>query len=109
MAINEHSPKIIIGNQNIDRNNHIKALPTNFQGRGEVKGYSFTQISKTDKAFIYEVSSDGSKHYEVFKRFVNKRFACESYPTSRGFGIYAWTCMTLEAALKKFAELNGCD
>jgi len=87
----------------------ITPLQNCFFGRGEVSGYKFTQISKTDKAFIYEVSSGGSKHYEVFKRFVNKRFACESYPTSKAFGIWAWTCMTLEAALNKFAELNGCD
>jgi hypothetical protein len=84
----------------------MKPLEKNFIGFGEVKGYKFTQISKTDKAFIYEVSSGGSKHYEVFKRIVNKRFVCESYPTSNAFGIWAWTYMSLEATTNKFYKLN---
>lgn len=86
-----------------------KPLPKQFKGRGEVKGYTFSQISKTDKAFIYEVSSGNTKHYEVFKRIINKRHGCISYPRSKSFGISAWTCMTLESANKKFDELNSCD
>ena len=93
----ENSAKLPLG---------ITPLKKYFEGRGEVKGYLFSQISKTDKAFIYEVSSGNTKHYEVFKRILNKRFACESYPTSKAFGIWAWTHMTIEAAIKKFDELN---
>lgn len=89
--------------------NNYKSLPTHFQGRGEVKGYTFTQISKTDKAFIYEVSSGNSKHYEVFLKKINTLYKCESYPTSKAFGLWAWTKMTLEAANQKFEELNSCD
>jgi len=84
----------------------VKPLPTEIHGRGEVKGYLFNQISKTDKAFIYEVSSGGSKHYEVFLKRINHRYACISYPTSQGFGIWAWTFMDLESAVKKFNRLN---
>ena len=109
MAINEHNAENFSGNQNDDRSNTITTLPTQFQGRGEVKGYIFTQVRKTDKALLYKVSSGDREHYEVLKRIINTRFACESYPTSKAFGIWAWTCMTLEAALNKFAELNGCD
>ena len=87
----------------------IKPLPKQFQGRGEVKGYLFTQIRQTDKAFIYEVSSSGRKHYEVFLKKVNHRFACISYPTSYAGGIWAWTYMSLETAIKKFDELNAND
>lgn len=106
MAINEHNAENFSGNQNVVRPNTITTLPIQFQGRGEVKGYIFTQTYKTDRAFIYEVYSDDSIHYEVFKRLLNKRFACESYPTSKAFGIWAWTCMTLEDALDKLYELN---
>ena len=81
-------------------------LPTQFQGRGEVKGYLFTQLSQTDKAFIYEVSSGDGKHYEVFKRVINRRYVCVSYPTSKGFGFWAWTYMSLDKAEAKFDELN---
>ena len=84
----------------------IKPLPKQFTGKGEVKGYYFTQIRQTDKAFIYEVSHDDSKHYEVFKKVVNRRFACVSFPTSKAFGIWAFTYMSLEKAKKKFNELN---
>ncbi len=88
---------------------HIEPLKKCFFGKGEVRGYKFIQVKKSDKVFIYEVTSDNRKHYEVFKKRVNTRFACESYPTSKGFGIWAYTCMTLERALAKFKELNSCD
>jgi hypothetical protein len=82
----------------------IKELPTEFAGKGEVRGYYFTQIWKSNKAYIYAV--DGGKHYEVFKRKVNRRFSQVSYPNSMSFGIWAWTCRSYENALEKFEELN---
>ena len=85
----------------------MKPLKIQFKGKGEVKGYNFTQISQTDKAFLYEVSSGGGKHYEVFLKRINHRFACISYPSSKGFGIWAWTYMDLESATNKFNELNS--
>ena len=84
----------------------MKPLPKQFHGRGEVKGYLFTQIRQADKAFIYEVSSGNRKHYEVFKKLVNRRYACVSYPTSKAFGIWAWNYMKIKKARKKFDELN---
>ena len=85
----------------------MKPLQKQFHGKGEVKGYLFTQIKQTDKAFIYEVSHDDRKHYEIFKKKINRRFACVSYPTAKAFGIWAFTYMTLEKAEKKFNELNS--
>jgi len=85
----------------------IKPLQKKLAGEGKVKGYDFLQIRQTDKAFIYEVSSGNRKHYEVFKKIVNRRYACVSYPTSKAFGIWAWTYRTLEKAEKKFDELNS--
>ena len=84
----------------------MKNLIKQFHGKGEVKGYLFTQITETNKAFLYEVSSGGRKHYEVFFRKENRRFACISYPTSKTHGIWAWTYMSLEKAEKNFNELN---
>lgn len=84
----------------------MKPLPKHFTGKGEVRGYKFSQISQTDKAFFYEVNSGDSLYYEVFKKYLNTRFACVSYPTSRAFGIWAWSIMSLENAQKKFEELN---
>jgi hypothetical protein len=87
----------------------ITLLKNCFFGKGEVKGYKFTQIQKSDIAFIYEVTSSRRKHYEVFKKKVNNRYNCISYPKSKSFGIWAWTCMTLEVAIAKVNELNSCD
>ena len=84
----------------------MKPLKVQFEGKGEVKGYDFTQIRQTDKAFLYEVSSGGSKHYEVFLKRINRRFACISYPTSKAFGNWAWTYMNLESAFEKLNKLN---
>ncbi len=91
-----------------DENKHgvFKPLKTKFHGRGEVKGYLFTQIRQTDKAYIYEATSGDSKHYEVFLKVINRRYACVSYPTSKAFGTWAWTYMSLEKAEKKYNELN---
>jgi len=87
----------------------MKELSKYFKGRGEVKGYIFKQIVRSHKAYIYEISSEDSsrKHYEVFKKVENRRYNCISYPTSKAFGIWAWTCMSLERAVVKFNELNA--
>ncbi|MGM0409008.1 MAG: hypothetical protein ACQETJ_11445 [Bacteroidota bacterium] len=70
----------------------IKELPKQFNGRGEVKGFKFFLLSKTKQGFCYEVHSNGiNTHYEVFRLKINNRFACVSYPTSKAFGIWAWT------------------
>ncbi|RXP46865.1 hypothetical protein EC396_13370 [Lutibacter sp. HS1-25] len=84
-----------------------KELKKEFLGIGEVKGYKFTQIRQTSQAFIYEVSFGEGKHYEVFKRRINSRFGCVSYPSSKGFGIWAWTYNELDKAIEKFNQLNG--
>jgi len=87
----------------------MKQLAQEFTGIGEVRGFKFTQLRKTNKAFLYEVKTGDQIHYEVFKRVVNKRFACESYPKSKAFGISAFSIMDIGKALKKFNELNSFD
>jgi len=84
----------------------IKPLPKNFAGRGEVKGYEFSLVSKTKWGFLYEVRLDGIiTHYEVFRRKINKWFGRESYPTSKSFGISAWTYNSKEKAMRKLYSL----
>ncbi|WKK66511.1 hypothetical protein [Lutimonas zeaxanthinifaciens] len=85
----------------------MKQLQSNFIGKGEVKGYKFSLLGMTDRAFIYEVNSGGSKHYEVFKKRLNHLFGCISYPTSKAFGIWAWTYNDLRAAIRKYNYLSG--
>ena len=79
----------------------MKELQTEFIGRGQVKGFKFTQKNKTEKGFIYEVNTGSSIHFEVFKRRINKQFNCISYPGSNGFGIWAWSCSDYQSALDR--------
>jgi len=82
----------------------MKQLEIDFEGRGEVKGYHFHQIHADDDGFIYQVTNHESdtNHYEVFKRKENTQFDCISYPSSKTFGIWAWTTQTLDEAFQFF-------
>lgn len=84
----------------------MKQLKKQFIGTGEVKGYKFTQIRYTNRAFLYEINTGHSLYYEVFKKVKNQRFEVISYPSSKYFGIWAWTYSTLEKAIEKFNQLN---
>lgn len=80
-------------------------------GRGEVKGFTFTQICRSNHAYLYEQRDDenGDVTYEVFRRRVNVQFFCESYPKSNGFGdsIYMGKVFqNLDKAKEYFAHLN---
>ena len=84
----------------------LMSLPDCFPGKGEVKEYYFTLVSKTDRGFCYEVSLNGViTHYETFHRKINKRFGNISYPGSNSFGIWAWTFHKREDALEKLRTL----
>jgi len=84
----------------------MRELKTEFDGRGEVKGFKFRQISKTDRGYIYSVDFDGKTHYETFKRVENTRFDTVSYPTSKAFGIWAWSNTDLDKAKKRLKSFN---
>jgi len=76
----------------------IKELETKFIGKGQVRGFVFTQICKTDNGFIYEVDNYGNKYYEVFKKKLNTMYNNISYPTDKAFGIWAFTTYNLDKA-----------
>ena len=93
---------------------NIKMLPDEFVGVGEVKGFLFKKIEENDKFYIFEVSNECHKHYEVIKRVLvscfldfhtkeldpnNKK---ETYPKSNNFGSTGWTYSLLINAQNKF-------
>ena len=84
----------------------MKELEENFIGRGEVRGFIFTQIKKSEYAYVYKVDNGFSVNYEVFFRKENTQFNCISYPSSKAFGIWAWAA-TKNTYLDKFEELNN--
>ena len=79
---------------------NIIPLKKEFVGRGEVKGFNFSQISKTNWGFLYEVNTGHTIYYEVFKKKVNTQYDCVSYPRSKSFGIWAWTTTDIKQANK---------
>ena len=79
----------------------MKELKEYFTGIGQVKGYIFNQIKKTDYAYLYEVKDSNRTHYEVFLRKENTMYDCVSYPTDKAFGKWAWTIMDLQKAINK--------
>jgi len=85
----------------------MKELEKNFMGRGETKGFAFTQLKASNFAYIYMVSDTfGYVWYECFRRKENTQFSTVSYPKQKSFGIWAWTETTLQEAEEKFDEIN---
>lgn len=86
----------------------MRELPMEFVGVGEVRDFKFRQIESTAFGYIYEVvmPESGLRHWEVFRRMENVRFGCVSYPKSKSFGAWAWTCDTLERAREVLASLS---
>lgn len=85
----------------------MKQLKEKFKGRGEVKGFIFTQIKKSEYAYLYEVKEGDFLRYEIFKHVENKHFNCVSYPSSKAFGSWAWTTDSIERAFDIFNDLNN--
>jgi len=100
----------------------MKELSINFDGKGEVRGFAFHQVKKSDKVYIYEVIDSefpSDIHYKVFNRveakerdtikgYVKVHYeAMVIYPGAYAFGITAWTYRNYKLAEKKFEEINN--
>ena len=84
----------------------MRELKEYFSGTGQVRGYIFNQICKTEYGYLYEVKEKDAIHYEVCKRRENTLYDCVSYPTDKAFGLWAWTCSDLERAEDKLNEIG---
>ena len=84
----------------------MKLLEKEFSGKGEVKGFKFKQVQKSNAVYIYEVNSGCNIYYEVFRRVANTKRQKEVYPLAKHFSIWAWTYMSYESAKSKFNQLN---
>lgn len=89
----------------------IKLLKKKFIGRGEVKGFQFTQIYAHDLFYVYQVNCDPSEsnhtYYELIKRY--SMWGRECYPGSNTFGRYGWTHQTLEGISELIMEHFNID
>lgn len=89
----------------------MRELESVIKGRGEVRGFTFTQVAMSPYAYVYKQKDDetGDVLYEVFRRVENRQFDCVSYPKSGGFGdsIYMGkVCSSVRRAMAYFGELN---
>ena len=95
----------------------LTKLPKEFLGKGEVSGFSFTQLQESEDSYLYKVvTEEGSIHYEIFEKsitpicidFQNRIYSetefKESYPKSNKFGISAKTTSNYERALEIFEK-----
>jgi len=84
----------------------MKELEKEFVGKGEVRGFRFTQIKKNQFAYLYEVTAFKNVWYEVFHHKENNRYNCVSYPKSKSFGLWAWSISNLFEAIDKFDNIS---
>ena len=80
----------------------MKQLEKTFIGKGQVRGFRFTLIQKNGKAYVYQVDTGDSTHYEVFRHRENERFDCVTYPSDKAFGLWAKTSTTMSDAIDNY-------
>jgi hypothetical protein len=89
----------------------MKRLPKHMRKNG----YNYTLILRGRRSCIYEQRvSESVRRYEVFlikvrsERYTKGKFLpqTEFFPHNEAFGVWAWTCITLEAARKRFSKLE---
>lgn len=89
----------------------MKPLSTDFT-RG---AFRYRQVERLGDLCIYHQTEEGEhRAYEVVKvrRMPERQImgrtlaASEVYPRSEDWGVYGWTCQTLERARTKLAELQ---
>lgn len=79
--------------------------------------FKYTQLHRGSRSCIYEQRvSEKTRYYEVFlirlsqeKLLPNGKIlpVKEKFPADEDFGTWAWTYPTLQAAQRKFNELEG--
>ncbi len=86
----------------------IRLLPKKFEGVGEVRGKLFERVKAFKYVYMYRIGFHGEPgtYYEIFARKVHRQYLTESYPSSKQFGITAFTSLDEKKALKIFKQLQ---
>ena len=82
-------------------------LSKQFIGKGEVKGFSFKQLFFENGVYLYEVSNEGQVWYEVFEHRINTQFGNVIYPSSKVFGVWAYSTVDFNRAKSIMKELQN--
>ena len=90
-----------------------KTIPTQFKK----KGFTYTQLKREGKRAIFQQTRSGSSvnNYEVVKIGRHNGYImggvsiepAETYPGSSLWGITAWTCCSIDEALKRYEALDS--
>jgi len=63
------------------------------------RGFIYIQELATTSGYVYRQVLNGvTVGFEVFLRKENKQYNCVSFPGDNAFGVWAWSCRTLELA-----------
>ena len=96
----------------------MQKLEKQFSGKGEVKGYEFTQMKESEAAYLYVKSNSDTNttYYEVVRKIVVPKIDWETkqptgefketYPKSNTFGVDAWDFVSIDAAINKFNSIK---
>ncbi len=96
----------------------LEKLEKVFSGKGEVRGYEFTQIRDCRGAYMYIKTHIDSnvQNYEVIRKIVVPKIIWETkektghyketYPRSNRFGVDAWNFADLESATIKMNQIK---
>lgn len=99
---------------------NINKLPETFEGKSEVKGYSFKKVDENNLMYVYEAKNEltSNTHFEVFykkttpilidfkKRLYSDTEFKEIYPKSNNFGVWAWTTHNKQKAKELMDKLT---
>lgn len=96
---------------------NVTKLPVEFTGTKEVKGFKFKQIEESNNCYIYEVTDESNKHYEVIRKLTAPAYNFqlkasdynklhEFYPNSKHFGTSAWTFRSKDKAQEKVCNIE---
>ena len=90
-----------------------KTIPTSFKK----KGFTYNQLKREGKRAIFQQTREGSSlnNYEVVKIGRHNGYLmggvmiapAETYPGSSLWGITAWTCCSIDEALKRYETLDS--
>ena len=88
-----------------------KTIPTQFKK----KGFVYTQLKREGARAIFQQTRDGSSlnNYEVVKIGRHNGYTmggmtiapAETYPGSSLWGITAWTCCSIDDAMRRYNDL----
>lgn len=85
----------------------IKELREEFEGEGEVRGFTFRRVLANGYAYVYMVSGGSNRdYYEVFERRINTTYGVVRYPKAKSFGAWARTTYDWDKALAYYGEFT---